>query len=337
MQTLKFTNQHTSILKIYFILTVTAYHILKYVYNFPIMPSYGVVGSFIISGYGCYLSLQFKSFKSFIKSRFSVIIIPYYTALLFYMIAHFYLDFYYPNTPLVRDIWGIITHILFIHNITGYTQWTISGVLWFIAPLMQLYLLSFYFTKFVNFNKYLAILAIMFIFIFSYLVEYFYNTPNLRFFGGWHVIYIAPFLTGMILAKYNHMLLSLVSKLLNNIFMLLVYVCIILFITYKTIYSYDIAVITLVLLLSFPFLLYACNILETFISTKIITFLGLFSFFVYLYNYSFIVFSYTVKFDNKLVKSFIYFLVTLVVAYLFYLINTKISKMINKTKVKPEK
>ncbi len=323
---LKFTKEHTNLLKVYFILTVTAFHILRYVYNFPIMPAYGVVGFFIISGYGCYISLSLQSFKSFIKNRF-FIIIPYYTALIFYMIAHFLFGFYSPNTPLIRDILGIITHIFFIHNVTGYTQWTISGVLWFIAPIMQLYFLSYWLKKFVNCNHYMPILSIFFIFICANLVEYFYNIANLSVFDGWHIIYIAPFLTGMILAKYNLVVKSL-SKLLNNIFILLVYVCITLFITYKTIYSSDIAVITLVVLLSLPFLLYVSNVLEKFISKQMTTFLGLFSFFVYLYNYSFIVFSSAVKFENNFVKAFTYFLIILVVAYLFYLINRQISKFI---------
>lgn len=335
MYTLTFTKQHTDLLKVYFILTVTAFHILRAVYSFPIMPSYGVVGFFIISGYGCYLSLQSKSFISFIKSRLSFIVVPYYIALIFYIIAHFFFGFYNPNTPLVRDVWGIITHTLFIHNLTGYTQWTISGILWFIAPIMQLYFLSFWFKKFVDFNKYLAIITIILIFICAYLVKHYCHISNLYFYDGRHIIYIAPFLSGMILAKYHQFLLSFLSKAFSNLFIFFIYVIIILFITYKTIYSSDIMVITLVLLLSFPFLLYVCDILEKFISTQTITFLGLFSFFVYLYNYAFFVFSSALKFDSKFIKALVYFLVTLVVAYLFYLINTQITKLINKSKLKP--
>ncbi|MDR0467767.1 MAG: hypothetical protein LBG67_02850 [Campylobacteraceae bacterium] len=60
MNTFTFTKQHTDLLKVIFILSVTAFHILRSVYKLPIMPSYGVVGFFMISGYGCYLSLFAK-------------------------------------------------------------------------------------------------------------------------------------------------------------------------------------------------------------------------------------------------------------------------------------
>ena len=331
---IQFSKNHTALLKFYFILTVTAFHILRDVYKLPIMHSYGVVGFFIISGYGCYFSLQSKSFKSFIKSRFAFIAFPYYIALFFYIIAHFFFGFYNPNTPLVRDIWGIIAHIFFIHNITGYTQWTISGVLWFIAPIMQLYFLSFWLKKFIDFNKYLPIIAIIFIFVCAYLIKYFYGIRNLYFYGGWHIIYLAPFLSGMILAKYHQPLFTFLSTHFKNIFIFITYILITLFFTYKTIYSSNIITMSLVLLLSLPFLLYLCKIIENFISSKTITFLGTFSFFIYLYNYAFLVFKPIFKFDDKLVKTLVYFLITLLVAFFFYIINKQLPTIFSKIKRK---
>ncbi len=326
MNKISFTKQHTSLLKFFFVLTVTLFHILRDTYMLPIMPSYGVVGFFIISGYGCYISLYNNGFKIFIKNRISYIVIPYYIALFFYIIAHYYFDFYSRNTTLIRDIIGIITHVFFIHNISGYTQWTIAGVLWFIAPIMQLYLLSYYFKKLVDLNKIIPIATIVFLFITSYIVKEFFHIKNLYFFNGWHIIYIAPFLTGMLMAKYHVFLLNRISEIFNKTYICIFYVLFVILITYKTIYSKNITVITFVLLISFPALLFICNILSAFVTSRIIAFLGVFSFFIYLYNYTFYVFTPLYCMTNPLVNAITDLLIIVVVAYTFYLLNKWIKK-----------
>jgi hypothetical protein len=199
--------------------------------------------------------------------------------------------------------------------------------------------LSFWLKKIVDFNRYLPIIAIVFIFVCAYLVKHFYNIKNLYFLGGFHIIYIAPFLLGMVLAKYHKYLLQFISAaFLNSInsklFVFLPYCLITIFITYKTLYSQNITQMTFVLLFSLPFLLYICNVLEKFISAKTITFLGTFSFFIYLYNYAYMVFNPLLKFQHKSTKAFACFVVILIVAYIFYFINKQILKFISKIKSK---
>lgn len=321
MRQITFSKEHTDLLKIYFIFTVTLFHILRHVYKWEILHFYGLVGFFIISGYGCYLSLQNKEFKSFIKSRFSNIAPPYYTALAFYAIAHFFFGFY-NDINWNRDIFGLIAHLLFFHNLTGYTQWTISGVLWFIGAIMQLYLLSYFFKKLIDSKIKLALSLIIAIFLAAYLVENFYGIKNLFFFGGWHVIYIAPFLAGMCLAKYNEFLLNFVNEKFKNKALVILYFLITAFATYATVHSLNVTIITSVLIFSLPALLLISNIAAELISKKTIGFLGAFSFFIYLYNYSFLVFG---SGGNPVSETIICFATILLSAYVFYRINEKFS------------
>jgi len=323
MKQISFSKHHTDILKIYFILTVTVFHIWRYVYKMPILPGYGVVGFFIISGYGCYISLQNKPFKTFLKSRLYYITPPYYIALLFYSIAHFFFGFYNTHVPLHRDILGLITHILFIHNISGYTQWTISGVLWFIAVIVQLYFLSDYLKKMVDLRIKTALSLIAIIFIAEFLVQHFFRIENLYFFKGWHLIYLSPYLLGMCLAKYREFLLAWINQKLQNKLLLAVYFLITAFLTYFTLYSKDIATMTFIVVFSLPLLLLACNIVAGIIPEKTINFLGTFSFFLYLYNYTFYIFQSGSKSPEiQIISAFAAIFIT---AYCFYLVNKKVN------------
>lgn len=137
------------------VILVSFYHVYRHIdphlyflgvnlYN-PILNGWMGVGIFfVISGY-C-MGMATKSmdaggvtlplYKSYLKKRFLRITIPYYIAITFWVVA---INFFH-ILPKNANVYDVVTHAFYIHNLDVSTMYSISGVFWSLAVEMQFYL-----------------------------------------------------------------------------------------------------------------------------------------------------------------------------------------------------
>lgn len=138
------------------VILVTLYHVYRHIapefyvlgvnlYS-PILNGWMGVGIFfVISGYCMGMAtssmqhngVNLNSYTEYFKKRFLRISIPYYVAILFWVISVNYFH------VLPKDAgWNdVLTHLFYVHNFNLHTMYSISGVFWSLAVEMQFYLL----------------------------------------------------------------------------------------------------------------------------------------------------------------------------------------------------
>ncbi|MDH6670162.1 peptidoglycan/LPS O-acetylase OafA/YrhL [Paenibacillus sp. LBL] len=215
------------------ILLVTGYHLWRmlgkpeitfYHYNmFAIFERgyFGVDLFFFISGFSLAYTTSKKNetfdnlagYKKFVMNRFMRLAPPYYVCLLVWNIL-----LYLGVTNKSHGVIDNILHILFLHNLDPSTVYSISGVLWIVAPIMQFYLIFPLLYK-------TALKKPLFLFVSSAAVTLIINLIIIPYFlsgtsyGKYKVIldtsifsYLVVFVLGILAFLYKDKILSIINN-----------------------------------------------------------------------------------------------------------------------------
>jgi peptidoglycan/LPS O-acetylase OafA/YrhL len=243
----------------------------------------GVELFFLISGY-C-LALSGKNigtaftYKDYYWKRFFRIAPPYYMAILFWNIAIEKFGF----LPKPNDAYHNIMHILFLHNLDQDTFHSVSGVFWSLAVEMQFYLiLPFVLPAIRNIKS--ALILLFSTLIISCAINLCF--PDIRVIS-WSVLsYSFLFVLGSFLGLHYYFF----APITKNLFISIVFaILVILMLTYvgplsKKNELFDITVATLLGIL----LIINREVIDNYknsLIVKSLSFIGVISYSVYLYNY----------------------------------------------------
>ncbi|MBR2273493.1 MAG: acyltransferase [Alphaproteobacteria bacterium] len=239
----------------------------------------GVAVFFVIASYCMQLSYnkEKNTCFSFWKKKAKKIILPYYTAILFWIIG-------VNSGVAVKNIefWDIFTHCTFIHNLYSTTMYSVSGVFWFLGTLVDFYILFPFVSAIISkYSKISFILSFVVCFSSLYAVRLLDNSVVLSrsFF-----VYLPCFVVGILL--YDKKL----NLKYGNVFLLIISLIILFFVNPKYINKLFWNLPIYAILVSI-FLSIGIINLEKFIKNikvvKWITFISKRSFSIYLYNYIF--------------------------------------------------
>lgn len=286
----------------------------------------GVGLFFVISGY-CMFGVTSKAFNPnvtcrkysmYFLKRYLRIAIPYYISIVFWVFVIERFGVAVKPTGTV----DIITHLLFIHNLHQETFFSISGVYWSLAVEMQFYLLLPLFLVF--FRKVYSQLIVLF---FSASVGIAINLLSSNQLFTWGLsTYLYLFLLGWLLAMHQRKIANVVT---NPILMALMVIISVALLCYKGngfnnhIKIYELIISTIVGLLMVGFI--SLNDSRTsgyFIKTM--SFIGVRSYSIYLYNYVFWFF----ERNNLNIFSIIsiYFFVLLFGTFMHYIVERNAEK-----------
>ncbi len=284
------------------ILLVCIYHIWRYLdrpsfewlgFDFFAMFRRGDIGVeffFVISGYLSALSLSKKDAASqtlavFFPSRLFRLIVPYYTALLFWVIVlHFELI-----RPCPHSFFDIIAHMTFMHTLCPSTFFSISGVFWFLGSMMQLYLLTPLIYKLAKKSPWLVFALTTAI---SYFANYYAKTiagDNFMVLTYSAISYLPLIVMGFILFDKEQAF----RKFFSSPFVLPVYLLVVFLLLFRATYRFGYFEFTdvvagLVLGLSMPLLNHErCNKLISF--CPLLPLIGRASFSIFAYNYIYLI------------------------------------------------
>ena len=219
-------NLHIEILRSVALLFVIIYHIQillgeqifnNYYFNMLIKfgGEIGVTMFFIISGFCIFKSIDYKitkkqfNYKSYLKSRFLKIAIPYYFCLIVALTitgSASYLS--------KKGLFDIFTHLTFTHNFFVSTHGSINGALWTMGTFLQFYLIAPILYKYFKKNPNKTLLITFLVTICSKCIIY--STLNkLGVSGSYYFVYgrqlitaLDNFAIGMYLSNFNKMIIK---------------------------------------------------------------------------------------------------------------------------------
>lgn len=168
----------------------------------------GVTLFFIISGYGIFLSIDYKMKNNtfeivpFYKKRFLRILPQYYMSLLIIMVLTSQV------TMLSNQgLFHIFTHMFLIHNFFPSTCGSISTVLWTMGVIAQFYLISIFLYKLVKKNAAAAFAGSVIFTVICKIIIYHFVFPRIQMESSYYFIYgrqlfsaLDNFVAGMFLA-----------------------------------------------------------------------------------------------------------------------------------------
>lgn len=198
------------ILRLFAALSVVIYHIIEH-YGWKSFPSsfplvwfkFGWMGVdifFVISGFvipltafkylNKYGSNGFK--KDFISKRIKRIVPLYYATLFIFLV------FISPQIMYQVDIFGVLTHLLFIHNFFVDYHGSINGVNWSLGPEMQFYLVILFFAPLLRKSNIYVIAAIALSITYCWRIVVFNNFNMPAELGVYKMFVYATQLPGML-------------------------------------------------------------------------------------------------------------------------------------------
>ncbi|MBR6232016.1 MAG: acyltransferase [Alphaproteobacteria bacterium] len=280
------------ILRFFAIFLVTGFHIARYfsydlhdilqvfLQAFKIGGGMGCALFFVIAGYCAELSYTKgkNTYFSFWKKKIKKIIVSYYVAILFWIIA-------VKSGIAVKsiDFWDILTHCTFTHNLFSSTMYSISGVFWFLGTLVDFYILFPFITGITKKHPRVSFLSSIIICVFAMILENVLGQPvNLH---RSIFIYLPCFVAGMLLFNKRLFMRR------GNLLLILISLSTIFFIepgyVNKIFFNLPLYYVCISILLSVGVTNLEVNLNRGLQSTNWISYIAQRSFSIYLYNYIF--------------------------------------------------
>lgn len=230
---------------------------------------------------------------------------------------------------LKQNFINVISHLLFIHNLFGSTSQAVSANLWFMGALVQLYLLSPLLFYVIKKKIFVATVVCIGYFVTSITVQ----RVDINIGGGTNLSCITSFMLGMVFAKYNLQILNFVSTIFYNNsaakYAYILFIICITFVVSNPPVQY-ISVNGLITFISMPFFIILINYIREFIKPKIISKVVPVTYFIYLYNLTFVgVFRLT---SNNGLNFLLSFITILCFSYSFYKLDIYLRKICRASK-----
>lgn len=250
----------------------------------------GVEFFFVISGYLSALSLSKKGQASqtlahFLPSRLFRLVVPYYAALLFWII----ILYFELVRPCPHGLFDLVAHLTFTHTLCMRTFFSISGVFWFLGALMQLYLFTPFMYRITKKSPWLVFAVSLAISFLGNQYAKILMGDNIMVLTYSAISYIPLLVLGFILFEKEHVF----GKFLSSRFVMPVYLLALFLLFFKKSYhvgSYEFTDVAsgLILGLSIPLLNHE-RFSKAILFCPILPLIGRASFSIFAYNYIYLV------------------------------------------------
>lgn len=266
------------------------------------------------------------SIKIFMFNKFKALSPLYFLAILFYFI---FTVSGFPITSQLHDLNSVLLHLTYTHTLVSSTTYSLSGVLWYMGLIMQLYFFGYLIYKLYLHNKYLSFLVVLILHFLSFHLKG--DIIATRFVGK----YVLLFFIGMMSYQYFEKITDLFYNkfsftsfsLALGVFLFSVYSPNLINFKYMLYHQAFVFIF-------FPFFLVLIKGFKVFNSEalKFVCYLGVISYPLYLFNYSYLIVAKSVK-VHGFHALFFYTVFLFVMAVIFYEVNKWMLSKINRKEV----